>query len=160
MESRVQEAVDYIAANPGAKVATVAQKFGIDRSRLRRRLAGIGPQTSRPPTNTRLLAHEEAALCRYIDRLDKINLAVRPEFVTDAANYILRARASRAEQDQPPVVGQNWTSRFLKRHNYLKQPQKKLNSSRQNAEQPTIVAEWFDKLLKTLSDNGIDPEDI
>jgi hypothetical protein len=160
MESRIQDALNYIAKNPGAKVATVAREFDVPRSRLRRRQSGIGPETSRPPTNTKLSAPEEVALCRYIDRLDGINLAVRPAFVTDAANHILRSRASRAEQDHPPVVGQNWTSRFIKRHGYLKQWQRKLNANRQKAEQPAAVAEYFDKLLAVLGDKGVDPEDI
>jgi phosphoglycolate phosphatase-like HAD superfamily hydrolase len=80
--------------------------------------------------------------------------------ITDAANRILRSRASRAEQDQPPVVGQNWTSRFIKLHGYLKQWQRKLNANRPKAEQPAVVAEYFDKLLNTLGDRGVDPEDI
>ena len=33
---------------------------------------------------------EKQAICNYIDCLDKINLAVRAEFVTDAANYVLK----------------------------------------------------------------------
>lgn len=109
MESRIQEALAYLADFPHAKVATVAREFGVSRDRLqvRRRLAGIGPLESRPVTNTKLTAPEEVAVCRYIDRLDAINLAVKPAFVTDVANYILASRASPAEQDDPPVVGVN-----------------------------------------------------
>jgi hypothetical protein len=160
MESRIQEALQYLEENPDAKVATVAREFGVPRTRLRRRLQGVGPLDSRPPTNTRLTDPEEAALCRYVDRLDRINLAVRPAFITDAANHILASRASQSEQDSPPTVGQNWTSRFIQRHEYLKQTQKKLNSNRQRAENPAVVAEYFEKLYDTLEEYGIVQEDI
>ena len=40
---------------------------------------------------------EETALYRYIDRLDRANLAIRVVYVTDVANYILASRASRIE---------------------------------------------------------------
>ncbi|KAK4233410.1 hypothetical protein C8A03DRAFT_48036 [Achaetomium macrosporum] len=137
MEVRIQDAVEYISANLDASVAAVAREFAVPRGRLRRRLAGTGPKTGHSPTHTKLSAPEEVALCRYIDRLDGINLAVRPAFVTD-----------------------NWTSRFIKRYGYRKQWQRKLNANRQKAEQPAVVAEYFNKLLAVLGDNGVDPEDI
>ncbi|KAK3301552.1 uncharacterized protein B0H64DRAFT_383969 [Chaetomium fimeti] len=67
----------------------------------------MGPMAGRPATYSRLSGPEEVVLCRYIDRFDRINFAVRTGFVTDAANYILAQRCSCAEQPNPPVVGAN-----------------------------------------------------
>src|SRR5580692_9926814 len=97
MESQIQEAIKYIQNFPDTKIAKVAQEFKIPVSRLRHRLKGRPPKVGQPAKNTKLLRAEEAALCRYIDRLDNINLAVHVEFVsvefvTDAANSILRER--------------------------------------------------------------------
>ncbi|KAM4067613.1 DDE superfamily endonuclease [Hirsutella rhossiliensis] len=157
MEARVQNALRYIENFPGAKVATVAREFGVTRDRLRYRLQGRPPKTGQRARNTRLSEPEEKALCRYIDRLDNINLAVRVEFVTDAANCILRERSS---QRDAPTVGPNWTSRFLKRHGYFKKRQKRLQAERQVSENLTRVNQYFQHLRQVIQDNGIPPEDI
>ena len=94
MESKIQEAVQFLEDFPEAKIATVAREFGVPRTRLRNRLAGRPPKKGQPAANMKLSDEEEVALCRYIDRLDNINLAVRAEFVADAANHILRERSS------------------------------------------------------------------
>jgi hypothetical protein len=61
----------------------------------------------RAGVNLKLTEPEEKALCRYIDRLDHLNLAVRPEFVTDAANAILPARSSKNAEAPLPEVGKH-----------------------------------------------------
>ena len=154
MESRIQEAIQYLDDFPDAKVATVAREFGIPRNRLRYRLEGRPPKKGQTNTNTKLSAAEEKALCLYIDRLDNINLAVRAEFVTDAANHILQERG----KDSP--VGQNWTTRFLKRHGYHRRLQKKLNADRQASEDVDRVAQYFQKLQQVIEQHGIPPDDI
>lgn len=160
MESRIQDALQYLEQFPATKIATVAREFGVPRGRLLRRLEGRPPKKGRPAANTKLSASEERALCNYIDRLDRINLAVRPEFVTDAANCILRERTPLAERDSPPVVGCNWTTRFLQRHKYDKKLQKKLHSDRQTSEDLSRVAEYFQKLSDVYQEEGILPQDI
>ncbi|KJZ71080.1 hypothetical protein HIM_09499 [Hirsutella minnesotensis 3608] len=157
MEERVKGAVEHIEKFPCAKVATVAREFGVPRGRLRYRLQGRPAKIGQKATNTKLSRPEEAALCRYIDRLDAINLTVRVEFVADAANCILRERFGRSEV---PVVGPNWTSRFLKRHGYLKRRQKKLQAERQASEDLTRVHQYFETLQQVVQENGIPPEDI
>ncbi|OAQ58169.1 DDE superfamily endonuclease [Pochonia chlamydosporia 170] len=156
MEARIQEAVRYVDDFPDAKVAKVAREFGVPRNRLRYRLQGRPPKIGRPAVNLKLSRPEEAALCRYIDRLDNINLAVRPEFITDAANHILRERSGRADL----VIGSKWTSRFLKRHGYFKTLQKKLHSERQASEDLTRVSQYFQSLQKVIQEKGIPPDDI
>ena len=93
MEARVREAIHYIKQNPEAKVTHVAQQFQIARTTLVDRLNGAQSRQARKPANPKLLSEEEVAVCRYIDRLDGMNLAIRPEFVTDTANYILKERS-------------------------------------------------------------------
>ncbi|KJZ69725.1 hypothetical protein HIM_10894 [Hirsutella minnesotensis 3608] len=156
MEARIQEALQYIGDFPDAKVAKVAREFGVPRNRLRYRLEGRPPKSGRRATNLKLSQPEETALCLYIDRLDNINLAVRPEFVTDAANHILHERSGQADF----VVGSKWTSRFLRRHGYFKKLQKKLHSERQASEDLTRVNQYFQNLQKVIQEEGIPPEDI
>ncbi|KJZ70664.1 hypothetical protein HIM_09937 [Hirsutella minnesotensis 3608] len=160
LEARVQRAKEYLDKNPDAKVATTAREFEVPRGRLRSRLQGRSSLTDRRPTNTKLSKPEEDALCRYVDRLDSVNLAVRREFIVDAANRILRERSGKASQSDPPVVGIHWIDRFVKRHKYRLMSQKQLELNRQVAEDIPTVVEWFNKLRSVLQSEGIAEDDI
>ena len=104
-EDRLKEALDYIEQNHEAKVTTIAKEFGVNRNSLRSRLDGRPSFNNLPSINTKLLYPEEKALCRYIDRLDAINLHVRQEFIVDATNTILKERAGK--NSTPPTVGKH-----------------------------------------------------
>jgi hypothetical protein len=160
MESRIQEAIRFIERFPEAPVAKVAEEFEVPRGRLRYRLSGMPPKRGLPAHNTKLTEPEEKALCRYIDRLDALNLAVRPEFVTDAADTILRERSSKIEAANPPTVGRHWTTRFLKRHGYNKRRQKRVNAERKESEDLVRVEEYFRQLQLVIQEEGIPPESI
>jgi site-specific DNA-cytosine methylase len=161
IEARIQDAMDHLSQNPGAKVVQVARQFGVPRNRLRFRLKGGKPKTELKPVNKKLAEPEEQAICNYIDRLDKINLAVRPEFVTDAANYVLKHRSSNSlPTEEIPTVNAQWTTRFLKRHNYFKRTQKKINSDRQASENLEGVNGYFNKLQTIIQEGSILPDDI
>ncbi|OAQ57362.1 DDE superfamily endonuclease [Pochonia chlamydosporia 170] len=136
MEGNIQEALRYIEGFPRAKIATVAREFGVPRGPLSYRLEGRTTLSDRPPTHAKLTAPNEKALCRYIDRLHRINLAMRAEFVTDAANTILEERCG---PEEALTVGRKWTVRFFKRHE---------------------VNIYFQRLSTILIEEGIPLEDI
>ena len=160
IEARIQDAINYLSQNPGAKVAQVAKQFGVPRNRLRFRLKGGKPKTELKPVNKKLSESEEQAICNYIDRLDRINFAVRAEFVTDAANYILKHQSSNSlPAKEIPTVNPQWTIRFLKCYSYFKQMQKKINSNRQASENLERVNEYFNKLQIIIQEGGILPDD-
>jgi hypothetical protein len=123
-------------------------------------MKGITSKTGHPGYNTKLSSEEEVAICRYIDRLDNCNFAVRVEFITDAANYILKERSSLSSSSPPPTVGKVWTTRFIQRHGYTKRLQKKLDSNRQASEDITRVTTYFQQLQEVIQTNGIPPDDI
>ena len=55
------------------------------RIRAYTRLRGRQTLCDRPHTNTRLTKAEEAAICSYIDRLDRLNLSARSGHIRGAA---------------------------------------------------------------------------
>ena len=158
--ARTREALEYLVENPDIPVAAVAREFDISRKVLKNRL--IQPTLPPPPTHTttRFSYAEERAICRYIDRLDAINLAVQKEFVVDVANAILREKVGKHFEGPPPHVGKCWVDRFLKRHNYSLVRQKQLESNRYNAEKPKVITTWFAKLAAILIKEGITPNDL
>ncbi|ROT38020.1 hypothetical protein SODALDRAFT_278817, partial [Sodiomyces alkalinus F11] len=54
--------------------------------------------------NSKLLEPEEKALCRYIDRLNSINLTIRPKFITNTIDTILEARLDTKKGCPAPTV--------------------------------------------------------
>ena len=159
-EECLSQALHYISENPEAKIATVAREFGVNRMTLKRRTQGTGARVGIAAHNTKLSRPEEAAVQRYIDRLDAANFTVRPEFITDAANYILQARTSSSDRPEDRRVGKRWTTRFIQRHGYNKQHQKNLDSNREASEDITRVRVYFEQLEEVITVNGIVPEDI
>ena len=143
IDLRVEEAVRYLGNNLTAGQRAVAKKFNVPRDRVRRRLSGVPPKQGRHASNAWLTEPEEVALCRYVDRLDKMNLSIRKEFIKDAANLILRERT---EETPQPTVGPKWVARFIKRHNYSVLSQKIRDSSRQNAESVEKVTNYFEHI--------------
>ena len=111
--------------------------YEVPRKRLRNRIKGIPPKEGTPSKKTKLTPADEKALCNYIDRLDRINLAVRPSYIKEAADLLLQSKVDQDELDSDeelPHVGVNWASRFIKRHQYSKVRQKKMDSSRKDNE--------------------------
>jgi hypothetical protein len=156
---KLSEAVEFMESFPDTPIATVARMLEVDRTTLRARLQGRG--TKRGGHNTLLSGPEEKALCRYIDRLDTINLAVRSEFITNAANRILAERSAPNDpySSDLPTVSHNWTTRFVKRHGYSRTLQKNLEANRQGAENLEVINKWFQLLHETIQTHGIPPED-
>jgi hypothetical protein len=144
MKKRIRETCEYIENFPDAKIATLARDFEVPSSTLRDRLNGCHYKKGRSGINTKLTKEEEIAICCYIDRLDKINLAVRPEFIADAARSIILARSSTKQQSVEPTIGKFWVTRFLKRHGYSKYRQKTINDDRQTAEELGIVQKYLE----------------
>lgn len=75
--------------NSDAKLTAVARQFHVTRDHLRTPVEGGSGKTGPKVATTKLLAAEESVFCRYIDRIDKISLAVRSEFITNAPDDVL-----------------------------------------------------------------------
>ncbi|KAK9444143.1 DDE superfamily endonuclease domain-containing protein [Metarhizium brunneum] len=116
--------------------------------------AGRGPGNGNSAFHTKLTGAEEKALCKYVNRLDNINLVVRREFIQDTAHCILKVRASKNDRN-PPQVGSKWVGRFIKRHRYKVLPSKVLDANRQVSENVEMLNEHFQKLKAVIEANGI-----
>ncbi|XP_044714504.1 tc5 transposase DNA-binding domain-containing protein [Hirsutella rhossiliensis] len=144
-----------------------AKEFGVPRERLRLRFHGIQPRSGHKATHTRLSPAQEDSIDLYIDRLERIGLAVRKDLLRDAANRVLSSTVgpdgTRNEPfDSQCFVGKNWISRFIKRKGYHIMKQKVLDNQRKLAESVPHVTEYryFKKLHETIASYGINPADI
>ncbi len=105
VQERAEIAVQYIKGNPDEKLASVAKKFQITRTMLRRRVDSVMPSGGPVQRHTLLNKSEENRLCRYITYLDNTNIPIRKEFVIEATNAILRRRHSLNANSTPLHVG-------------------------------------------------------
>lgn len=107
IEERVANAVRDIRAEREAGerpiIAEKAQEYRVSKYRIRRRLKGIGPRTSRKPTNYKLTEVQERALLQYILSLDEIGQSIRYDYVSKVANDILKE--GHIGEGPTPVVG-------------------------------------------------------
>jgi hypothetical protein len=162
-EKRIKRALDEMRALESAPViADFARQYDVPYNRLYRRFHGTPSKSDRVSGNRRFLDVEEKAICRYLDRLDKLSLPAQRELLRGAADNILLANWTPASPDEkPPSVGQHWASRFLERHpEYTLKRQKVLDLERERAESYESLKNWFQLLQDVITDHGIDSNDI
>jgi len=163
VEKRIQQAVDEMRALESAPViADFARQYDVPYNRLYGRFHGTPAKSDLVPGNRRLLDVEEKAICRYLDRLDKLGLPAQRELLRGAADFILRANWTPASTDEkPPSVGQHWVGRFLERHpEYTLKRQKVPDLERKRAESYENLQNWFQLLQDAIAGFGIDSDDI
>jgi hypothetical protein len=152
-------ALDYHKENPGISLRRVAKLFGVARATLQDRVKTPRKRKEDKNCGRLLTAVEEKALCNYIDRLDSINMAVRGEFVCDAANAIIRARHRPDDTTPIHIVKPRWATRFFQRHGYSSRPQKMLDLVRKEAENIEVIQDYFRQLQEVINREGILPDD-
>ena len=94
IDERVEKAVQEILAEREAGefpvVAQIAREHRVSRYRVQRRLKGVGPRTSRKPTNYKLSETQEQVLLRYILSLDEIGHSIRYDYVSKITNKMFK----------------------------------------------------------------------
>ena len=105
IEKRVEAACKAARQKKRAKIAPLAREFGVPVSRLRARLQGRPSRSSRPITTKRLDASQEAALVRWIERLDTLHVPPTAGMVEASANAIIRVVGQRYELYYPLLEG-------------------------------------------------------
>ena len=89
VEARITEAIDSISTTENANLTQVAKDFTVPYSRLLRRFNGTPSKLGLASANRKLSTSEEEALCRYINRLDKLGSCVQLAALRNATNLIL-----------------------------------------------------------------------
>lgn len=130
IEERIQDALAAIEQRDDYTIAAVAREFDVPESRLRGRWKGRQSKVDRRGGNRKLSVEQEIAVCRYLDRLDKIGTSARLPMLSNCANILLR-RSHIDENTPPPTVSEQWAKRFLADHlKYQKKRQKVLDAEK------------------------------
>jgi hypothetical protein len=156
-EGRILLAIQAIQKQEIASIREAARQFNVPYSTLTTRLHGVQSRAFSRANCLKLTEIEEESLKKWILSMDSRGAAPRPSTVREMANLLLTARGS-----TPPLsVGQNWVTKYVKRHPDLSSRfSKSYNFKRAKCEDPKIISEWFSLVQKTILTYGIDPDDI
>jgi len=143
------------AANQNPSITKIARQHGIPKSTLTDRINGRKAASVRNQHFQRLSPEEEAAICGWILRLQAWGWPPRVEQVRSIAAELLVKKGN----DKP--VGINWPQKFLKRHPQIKTAYiPPLDKERAMAQDPAILAGWFNLFQSLKEEHGIEIEDI
>jgi hypothetical protein len=139
-EGRILLAIQAIQKQEIASIREAARQFNVPRSTLTIRLNRVQNRASSRANNLKLTEIEEESLQKWILSMDLRGAAPRHSTVREIADLLLAARGS----TPPPSVGQNWVTKFVKRHpNLSSRFSKSYNYERAKCEDPKIIEEWF-----------------
>ncbi|KAF2183566.1 hypothetical protein K469DRAFT_507316, partial [Zopfia rhizophila CBS 207.26] len=115
--AQIEECITFALAeidgieNPN--ITAVARDFAVPYDRLLKRYKGRNSRSTRPITNSRLNAAQEAAVKAYILRCDKLGIPALIPQLKNAMQYILDL--AHPDGGAPPL-GKDFVTRWLKRN--------------------------------------------
>ena len=114
-EGRILLAIQAIKKQEIRAIREAARHFNVPESTLRARLRGTTIRSETRANSHKLTEIEEQSLVQWIFSLDDRGAAPRPSTVREMADLLLAARGDTPVQ----TVGENWVSKFVKRHSEL-----------------------------------------
>lgn len=156
-EGRILLAIEAIKNKEIQSVHEAAYRFQVPRTTLRDRVNGRQNRSEKRANGHKLTQVEEDSLKQWILSMDTRGVAPRPATVREMANLLLARRGSTSIQ----TVGENWVTKFVKRHTELKSRfSRRYDYQRAKQEDPKVIQAWFDTVNRTIQQYGILSEDI
>lgn len=147
-EDRILKALDALQHQEHPNITKTAREFEISRTTLNARFKGRGSFFTRPPTKLKLDNYQDKALCCYINTLDDLGVYPQPKMIENTANSLLRLAHTNPDTP-PPIVGDKWLKRWLRRHpQYNQRRSRAIELDRKRAEDREGIQEWFKKAGK------------
>ncbi|RFU31685.1 hypothetical protein B7463_g4640, partial [Scytalidium lignicola] len=155
-ESRIAEAIEYIQLNPHAKIAPIARSFNVPYQKLRARLIGRNPSSSRGGHNKKLSEPQETALKDYMMLLYHSGTPGTIEVLIQAANRLLYYSGIN------DTVSHRWAKRWIVRNKeYWKLVRPKpISVQRRQAHIQEDIKAYFEEFKRCCQYWGILEEDI
>ena len=118
IESRMQQACQAAKQRKNTKIVALAREFDVAPSRLRARLQGRPARSDRTITTKRLDDAQEAALVRWINRLDSLQVPPTPQMIEWSANAMLKrsnGSSESSDKSDKALLDNAWVYRFIQR---------------------------------------------
>jgi hypothetical protein len=159
-EGRILLAIKAIQNGRFTSVAAAARSFDVPRTTLSARIKGRTNQSDTRSALYKFTQLEEESIQDWLISMDQRGAALTISMLRDMACLLLQSRDS-SSSSNPPTVGKNWPTEFIKRHPGLTTRfSRKYDYKRAENENPAIILEWFKLVKKTIRENGIISDDI
>jgi len=136
-EGRILLAIQAFKQGQFKSIRAAATSYDISPDTFRRRVRGVPSRRDSMPNSLKLTPVEELAIVQYILDLDSCGFPPRPQAVQEMADLLL------AEHSRKPV-GQNWTTKFIKRCPELKTKfSQRYDYKRAQCEDPEVIRDRF-----------------
>jgi hypothetical protein len=113
-EGRLELAVQAYKKGHFSSYTAAANAYDVVRSTLQRRIAGTPAQLGSTSKSRLLTPTEEESLLQWILSRDRRGMQPRVASVRQMAGLLL------AQNSKPSLVGANWVTRFIDRHDSIK----------------------------------------
>lgn len=147
-EERIQMALRALRTGQEPNVPAASESFEVKQRTLYRHFAGTTKNTVEAHEGQQQLTNqEEKAIVKWCFCQDDIGFLPRLDMLKDMAVCLERKRTG----SEPPPIGKNWMSRFLKRHSDLAlKLSTQLERQHTYANDPQILQLYFGKLGRLI----------
>ena len=156
-EGRISLALQDYQNHNIRSLRAAAKAYEVSFATLRSRHLGVLARADTPANSLQLTPSEEKVLVQRILNLAAQGLHPQHTLVKDMANIILKSK----NPSDPPTVGPNWVTRFVKRHPELSSIyNRKFDYKRAECEDAEVIGAWFKIVQRTVAEYGVLKEDI
>ena len=138
----MEEACDWLSEQETPNYSEAAHRCNVSRKRVRRCFGHLPSRVGVGGRNKASSAEQEEALCRWIDRLDDIDIPLRYSSIDASENSIFR-RAYTHDNGVPSTGGPHSTRCFPQR--YPKYQKRKQSLFLQPEKPPPLTSRFLDR---------------
>ena len=154
-EKKINFAVDAFLNKEYPTAGKAADAFKVPRRTVYRRINGGGSRFDRSGPGRNLSIEQEDAIVQYVERFKSCDTVPRRQVIKAAADFLLRVSHTDPNVP-PPVVGKNWTTRFISRHPELpKVDQKYLPTKPNTTHDEKGFKEFYEVFCKEKASKGL-----
>jgi hypothetical protein len=154
-QETVNEAVRDVQTRKFASIRAAARHHHLSHASLQRRLRGGVSSHQRHKEQSLLSEEQEKLLQSWILEAESNGHPVTNPYVRELAGLISNRSGG------PATVGQNWVSRFIKRHPAIKSKVgRKIDALRIQNTTPAALTEWFALFKRTQQTHNVKPQHI
>ena len=156
LDSAVKFYTEQLKTGSPVTYRTCAERFGVNRETLRQWIAGRQTRREAEYNMSWFTAEEDRVLITFFIEIADCGFPDTKRILREHINDLLQAKKG----DPTFCVSVNWVDRWLRRHkdHLQKYWNTSLDSHRANAVNPTIIADYFSKLQKVLTEHAIEPD--
>jgi hypothetical protein len=157
-DARLLLAIQAFHQHEFSSIRATARAYDVPYTSLHASLNGRHSKHEKAVLSRKLRPTEEATLIRWLLSMDNRGFGLHLPELREMAYVLL---SERGDTPLPNIIGKNWASNFIKRHNELKMRfTRKYDYKRAKCEDPKVIQEWFQRVIAIQEQYGIAYKDV